>query len=61
MIWHIQSECFLALLLGNLRMPYKEVRDLVMSVDDRVTEQMLEQLLKYMPKKEDVSRICILQ
>ena len=35
-------------------MPYKDVRDLVVSVDDRITEQMLEQLLKYMPKKEEV-------
>lgn len=45
----------IALLLGNLRMPYKNVRDLVLSVDDRITEQMLEQLLKFMPKKEEVS------
>ena len=35
-------------------MPYKDVRDLVVSVDDKITEQMLEQLLKYMPKKEEV-------
>ena len=45
---------FLALLLGNLRMPYKDVRDLVLAVDDRITEQTMEQLLKYMPKKEEV-------
>ena len=44
----------IALLLGSLRMPYKEVRTLVVSVDDRLTEQMVEQLSKYMPKREEV-------
>ena len=44
-----------AILLGTLRMPYKDVRDMVLSVDEHLTEQMLGQLLKYMPKKEEVS------
>lgn len=35
-------------------MPFKDVRDLVMSVDEKLTEQMLGQLLKFMPKKEEV-------
>ena len=44
-----------AILLGTLRMPYKEVRNLILLVDPQLTEQMLVQLLKFLPKKEAVS------
>ena len=45
---------YTALLLGTLRMPYKEVRNMVLSVDDKLSEAILAQLLKYMPKREEV-------
>ena len=48
---------FAAILLGTLRMPYKEVRSLVLQVDESLGEQTLGQLLKYLPKKEEVSKI----
>ena len=36
-------------------MPHKDVRNLVLSVDDeKLTEQILQQLTKYMPGKEEV-------
>ena len=36
-------------------MPHKEVRSLVLSVDDeKLTEQRLQQLSKFMPGKEEV-------
>lgn len=39
-------------------MGYSEVRKLVLSCDDeKMTEQMLQQLLKYLPNKEQVSGI----
>ena len=49
---------FLALLLGSLRMPYKDVRSLVLGVSDTLGEQMLEQLLKYMPKREEMDSLA---
>jgi len=45
-----------AILLGTLRMGYTNVKKLVLSVDDeKLTEQLLQQLLKYMPSKDEVS------
>lgn len=36
-------------------MPHHEVRNLVLSVDDeKMTEQILQQLVKYLPGKEEV-------
>lgn len=50
---------FAALILGSLRMPHHEVRSLVLSVDDeRMTEQILQQLVKYLPGKEEVGVKC---
>ena len=48
-----------AILLGTLRMKHADVRKLVLSVDDeKLTEQLLQQLLKYLPNKEEVS-VCL--
>ena len=48
-----------AILLGTLRMKHVDVRKLVLSVDDeKLTEQLLQQLLKYLPNKEEVS-VCL--
>ena len=36
-------------------MPHKEVRSLVLSVDDeKLTEQVIQQLSKYLPGKDEV-------
>lgn len=44
-----------ALLLGSLRMEFADIRKLVLSVDDeKITEQLIEQLVKFMPNKEEM-------
>ena len=45
---------FIALLLGSLRMPYPEIRLLILGVSEKLTDQMLGQLLKYLPKREEM-------
>ena len=50
-----------AILLGTLRMRHTDVRKLVLSVDDdKLTEQLLQQLLKYLPNKDEVSVLVCL-
>ena len=49
---------YLALLLGSLRMPYPEIRSLILGVSDTLTDQMLEQLLKYLPKREEMDSLA---
>ena len=39
-------------------MDFADVRKLVLSVDDeKITEQLVEQLLKYMPNKEEMMQL----
>jgi hypothetical protein len=48
----------ISILLGTLRMPHRDVRNLVLSVDDeKVTEQMLQQLNKFMPGKDEMLQL----
>ncbi len=48
----------IALLLGSLRMDFNDIRVLVLSVnDEKCTEQLLEQLQKYMPNKEEMMQL----
>eukprot|EP00731_Ephydatia_muelleri_P030908 Em0022g422a len=48
----------ISIMLGTLRMNYEDVRDLVLSVDgEKMTEQMVQQLLKYLPTKEEVTQL----
>ena len=47
-----------ALLLGSLRMPYPEIRSLVLGVSESMTDQMLGQLLKYLPKREEMDSLA---
>ena len=50
-----------AILLGTLRMRHTDVRKLVLSVDDeKLSEQLLQQLLKYLPNKDEVSVLVCL-
>ena len=50
------SLSYAAIMLGTLRMNYEDVRDMVLSVEnERMGEQMIQQLLKFMPTKEEVS------
>ena len=45
-----------AILLGTLRMGYQDVKKLVLTVnDEKLSEQMLQQFLKFMPNREEVS------
>jgi hypothetical protein len=47
-----------ALLLGSLRMDFGDIRKLVLSVDDeKLHEQTIEQLIKYMPNKEEMMQL----
>ncbi len=47
-----------AILLGTLRMEYKAVRSMVLSCDpERLTEQLLEQLSKYMPSRDEMIQL----
>ena len=44
-----------AIMLGTLRMNYDDIRDMVLSVDgEKMTEQVIQQLLKFLPTKEEV-------
>ena len=57
---HFPLYVSVALLLGALRMAHTEVRSLVLLVDDeKLTEQILQQLGKYLPGKDEV-RVLIL-
>jgi hypothetical protein len=48
----------ISLLLGALRMPHVEVRNLVLSVDDeKLTEQVIQQLSKYLPGKDEMLQL----
>lgn len=48
----------IAILLGTLRMEYQDVRSLVLSCDgEKLTEQLLEQLAKYMPGKDEMIQL----
>lgn len=39
-------------------MPHQDVRSLVLSVnDEKMTEQLLEQLLKYLPNREEMQQL----
>ncbi len=47
-----------AILLGTLRMEYKAVRSMVLSCDkERLTEQLLEQLSKFMPSRDEMIQL----
>lgn len=49
---------YLALLLGSLRMDFADIRKLVLSVDDeKLHEQTIEQLIKYMPNKDEMMQL----
>ena len=39
-------------------MPYAEVRSLILGVSDNLTDQMLGQLLKYLPKREEMDSLA---
>ena len=38
-------------------MEFADVRRLVLSVDEKVTEQLAEQLIKYLPNKEEMLQL----
>ena len=47
----------LAILLGQMRLSHEEIKLIIVSVDDsRITEQMLQQLLKFLPGTEQISQ-----
>ncbi len=57
--FHASTLSFIvALLLGSLRMPYPEIRSLVFEVSESLTDQMLGQLLKYLPKREEMDSLA---
>ncbi len=38
-------------------MDFAEIRKLVISVDDKIGEQIIEQLIKFMPNKEEMMQL----
>ena len=46
-----------ALLLGSLRMDFADIRKLVLSVDEKISEQIIEQLIKYLPSKDEMMQL----
>ena len=44
--------------MGSLRIPYAEIKSLILGVSDNLTDQMLEQLLKYLPKREEMDSLA---
>ena len=50
--------CTVAILLGQMRTSHEDIKKIILSVDDsRLSEQMLEQLLKFLPGPEQMNQL----
>uniref|UniRef100_A0A672KAI5 Protein diaphanous homolog 3-like n=1 Tax=Sinocyclocheilus grahami TaxID=75366 RepID=A0A672KAI5_SINGR len=48
----------LAIFLGSFRMPYEEIRRMILEVDeDQLTEPMIQNLVKYLPEQEQLNAL----
>uniref|UniRef100_A0A9J7X3T2 Diaphanous-related formin 3 n=2 Tax=Cyprinus carpio TaxID=7962 RepID=A0A9J7X3T2_CYPCA len=48
----------LAIFLGSFRMPYEEIRRIILEVDeDQLTEPMIQNLVKYLPEQEQLNAL----
>ncbi|RXN34008.1 diaphanous -like protein [Labeo rohita] len=48
----------LSIFLGSFRMPYEEIRRMILEVDeDQLTEPMIQNLVKYLPEQEQLNAL----
>nr|XP_057944944.1 protein diaphanous homolog 3-like [Doryrhamphus excisus] len=49
----------LSIFLGSFRMPYKEIRQMILEVDDEhLTEPMIQNLVKHLPEQEQLNALA---
>jgi diaphanous 2 len=47
---------FSAILLASVKVPYKEIKRRIIEMDeDMLSEELIEQLMKYMPAQEQIN------
>ncbi|XP_052368401.1 protein diaphanous homolog 2 isoform X3 [Oncorhynchus keta] len=52
----------LSIFLGSFRLPYEEIRDIVLEVDEgRLTESLIQNLIKNLPEQKDLSALAELK
>lgn len=50
------------MLLGKLKIPYKEIRRKILEVDtEHLTTWMLDQLIKFLPEPDQIKELCALK
>ena len=50
---------FAAILLGSVKAPYEEIKRRIVEMDEQnLTEAMIEQLLKYLPRPEQMTQLA---
>jgi len=54
--------CVVAILLGSVKVPYEEIRQRIVEVDEEnLTAGLMEQLIKYLPSHEQMNQLAALR
>lgn len=54
--------CFLAILLGSIKVPYDEIKRRIVEMDEeKLDVAQIEQLIKYMPEPEQMKQLAALK